>query len=107
MRVAADTPAGAATDLAEDLVRQGMPFREAHGVVGKVVRDSVERGIPLEELVMTEPRLGPEALAALEPGASVRRRVSPGGAGSASLATQLRLARARLEDQEAWLAEHR
>ena len=38
---------------------------------------------------MTEPRLGPDALSALEPGASVRRRTSPGGAGPSSVAAQL------------------
>jgi argininosuccinate lyase len=103
MRAAADAPASAAADLAEDLVRGGMPFREAHILVGKVVREAVERGIPLEELVMTEPRLGPDALSALEPGASVRRRTSPGGAGASSVATQLESARSRLADQEAWL----
>jgi len=69
------------------------------------VRESVERGIPLDELIMTEPKLGPDALAALEPGASVRRRTSPGGGGTASVAAQLEAARARLADQEARLAK--
>ena len=105
MRAAADTPSSAATDLAEDLVRNGTPFREAHSLVGKLVRESVERGIPLDELIMTEPKLGPDALAALEPGASIRRRTSPGGAGTASVAAQLEAARARLTDQEGRLAK--
>jgi argininosuccinate lyase len=103
MRAAADAPTSAAADLAEDLVRGGTPFREAHALVGKLVRESVVRGIPLDELVMTEPRLGPDALSALEQGASVRRRVSPGGAGASSVAAQLEAARTRLGDQEAWL----
>ena len=103
MRAAADSSLTAAVDLAEDLVRRGVPFREAHGIIGHLVRQSVERGIPLEELVMTEPRLGPDALFALEAGASVRRRTSPGGAGPASVAIQLDAARARIADQEAWL----
>jgi len=105
MRSAADAPASVAADLAEDLVRGGMPFRDAHALVGKLVRESVERGIPLDELIMTEPKLGPDALAALEPGASVRRRTSPGGAGTASVAAQLEAARARLADQEGRLAK--
>jgi argininosuccinate lyase len=103
MKAAADSPLTAAVDLAEDLVRQGVPFREAHGIVGNLVRQAVERGIPLEELVMTEPRLGPDALFALEPGASVKRRTSPGGAGPSSVAKQLDNARARIADQETWL----
>src|SRR5207249_677118 len=105
MRQAADAPSSAAADLAEDLVRGGMPFRDAHAVVGKLVRESVERGIPLDELIMTEPKLGPDALAALEPGASIRRRTSPGGAGTASVAAQLEAARGRLADQESRLAK--
>jgi argininosuccinate lyase len=105
MRTAADVPSSAAADLAEDLVRGGMPFRDAHAIVGKIVRESVERGIPLDELIMTEPKLGPDALAALEPGASVRRRTSPGGGGTASVAAQLEVARARLADQEGRLAK--
>jgi argininosuccinate lyase len=39
-----------ATDVADLLVRRGMPFREAHGVVGGLVRDALERGVPLSEL---------------------------------------------------------
>ena len=105
MRAAADAPASVAADLAEDLVRSGMPFREAHALVGRLVRESVERGIPLDELIMTEPKLGPDALAALEPGASVRRRTSPGGGGTASVAAQLEAARARLADQEGRLGK--
>lgn len=99
MQAAADDPTSAAADLAEDLVRTGMPFREAHGIVGNLVRQSVERGIPLEELVMTEPVLGPDALAALEPGASVQRRTTPGGAGPAAVKIQLEAARARLSER--------
>jgi argininosuccinate lyase len=105
MRTAADAPASAAADLAEDMVRAGTPFRDAHALVGKLVRESVERGIPLDELIMTEPKLGPDALAALESGASVRRRTSPGGAGTASVAAQLESARTRLADQEGRLAK--
>jgi len=103
MQRAADTASSAATDLAEDLVRRGTPFREAHGIVGNLVRQSLERGIPLDELVMTEPRLGPEALALLEPGAAVRRRSSPGGAGPNPLAAQLTAVRSRLDAQKSWL----
>jgi len=99
MAAAADQPATAATDLAEHLVREGMPFREAHAVVGALVRQSIERSVPLDELVLSEPHLGPDALALLEPGAAVTRRTTPGGAGPEPVATQLRAARARLAVQ--------
>jgi argininosuccinate lyase len=103
MQAAADGAATAATDLAELLVRQGVPFREAHQAVGALVRQSVERGVALEELVMTGPCLGTNALALLEPGEAVRRRTTPGGAGPEPVRHQLAAARARLDEQRDWL----
>jgi argininosuccinate lyase len=105
MEAAADGAGTAATDLAELLVRQGVPFRDAHNTVGALVRQADERGIALEELVMTEPRLGPDALALLEPGEAVRRRTTPGGAGPEPVRHQLAAARTRLAQQQAWLEE--
>jgi argininosuccinate lyase len=104
MREAADGQHAAAVDLAEWLVQRGVPFREAHARVGALVRASTERGVGLDELVLTEPDLGPEALALLEPGAAVQRRTTKGGAGPASVAEQLVAARTTLDDQARWLA---
>jgi argininosuccinate lyase len=103
MREAADVAASSATDLAEHLVRGGMPFREAHAVVGSLVRQSVERHIPLQELVEAEPHLGAEALPLFEPGSAVRRRTTPGGAGPSPVAAQLDAARDKLRRQHQWL----
>jgi argininosuccinate lyase len=103
MRAAADDPAASATDLAEHLVESGVPFREAHAIVGSLVRQAVERGVGLEELVMTEPRLGPDALVLLEAGEAARRRRTPGGGGPEPLRLQLEAATARLTEQRAWL----
>jgi argininosuccinate lyase len=97
MRRAADGPAVAAVDLAEWLVEQGTPFRQAHAVVGSLVRDSLERGVPLSELVQSHPSLGAEAMALLEPGVAVTRRTTPGGAGPGPVATQQERFRHRLE----------
>jgi argininosuccinate lyase len=97
MRTAADTPAAAATDLAEMLVEQGVPFRDAHATVGALVRQAEERGVSLDELVLTEPSLGPDALPLLEPGRAVARRTTPGGAGPDAVEAQLIAARARLD----------
>jgi argininosuccinate lyase len=105
MEAAADGAGTAATDLAELLVRRGVPFRDAHNTVGALVRQADERGIALEELVMTEPHLGPDALALLEPGEAVRRRTTPGGAGPEPVRHQLAAARARLAEQQAWLEQ--
>jgi argininosuccinate lyase len=105
MTAAADSPANAATDLAEHLVESGTPFREAHAIVGGLVRQTVERGVPLDELVANDPRLGPDALPLLEPGSALRRRTTPGGGGPEPVARELEAAAARLDRQRAWL-EH-
>jgi argininosuccinate lyase len=89
MQAAADTPSGAAVDLAEWLVSRGMPFRQAHAVVGSLVRDALERHVPLGELVEAHPALGAEAVALLEPGVAVTRRTTPGGAGPGPVAVQM------------------
>jgi argininosuccinate lyase len=89
MAASADTPTSVATDLAEHLVRGGMPFRDAHAVVGALVRRSLDEGIALRQLVEAEPSLGPDALPLLDRGASVRNRTSPGGAGPEPVAAQL------------------
>ncbi len=90
MRAAADTPSAAAVDLAEWLVERGMPFRKAHAVVGAMVRDSLERRVPLSELVEAHPALGPDAAGLLVPGVAVTRRTTPGGAGPGPVAAQMK-----------------
>jgi argininosuccinate lyase len=97
MQQAADSPYAAATDLAELLVERGKPFREAHALVGGLVRDSLERHVPLAELVEAHPELGAEAAELLAPGRSVTRRTTPGGAGPDAVAVQLERFARRLE----------
>jgi argininosuccinate lyase len=97
MQEAADTPSSAAVDLAEYLVAEGMPFREAHALVGSLVRDSIERHVPLVELVEAHPALGTPALGLLEAGVAVARRTTPGGAGPKPVAEQLSRFRQRLD----------
>jgi argininosuccinate lyase len=97
MQAAADSPYAAATDLAEQLVLTGTPFREAHAIVGALVRDSIERRVPLADLVAAHPSFGEADRALLEPGVAVTRRTTPGGAGPAAVAVQLDRYRARLQ----------
>jgi argininosuccinate lyase len=103
MEAAADSPFAAAVDLAEWLVGRGMPFREAHGVVGALVHDALERHVPLGELVEAHPALGSEAAGLLEPGVAVQRRTTPGGAGPGPVAEQLRRFEQLLADTAARL----
>jgi len=82
MAEAAADPALGATDLTEELVRRGRPFREAHEAVGKLVRLAEERGVSLRDLqakdLATE-KVPPEALVALDPAQAIVRRTLPGG----------------------------
>ena len=89
MAAAADDQTAAATDLAEWLVGRGTPFRDAHAIVGELVRRSVDTGTPLGELVERDERLGAEAAALVAPGVAVRRRTSPGGGGPEPVAVQI------------------
>jgi argininosuccinate lyase len=96
MQAAADSPYAAATDLAEHLVAHGTPFRDAHALVGALVRRALAGEGSLAALVEAEPALGPDAARLLEPGMAVSRRTTPGGAGPGPVATQLTRFRAQL-----------
>ena len=96
MAEAASSPYAAATDLAELLVVRGVPFREAHGIVGEHVRRALAGEGALADLVGADDRLGPDAVALLAPGASVANRTSPGGGGPATVAAQLQRFRTRV-----------
>ncbi|CAA9339541.1 MAG: Argininosuccinate lyase, partial [uncultured Gemmatimonadaceae bacterium] len=80
-----------ATDLADLLVRQGATFREAHGVVGRLVLEAESRGcelsaLPAELFAAAHPCLTSEAVAdALSAAASVARREIAGGTGPAAV----------------------
>jgi argininosuccinate lyase len=97
MEAAAGSATMAATDLAEWLVARGTPFRDAHAVVGSLVRAALEPGArPLAELVAADSRLGPGAAALVAPGAAVARRTTPGGGGPRPVAAEMERFRARL-----------
>ena len=73
-----------ATDLADYLVRKNMPFRQAHGVVGRIVAHCQARGVELEDLGLAELQAFSELIAAdvmavLSVEGSVNSRVSAGG----------------------------
>jgi argininosuccinate lyase len=91
----------AATDVADLLVRRGLPFREAHGVVAGLVRYALDAGKPLselsrEELVGHSPLLDDEFYALLRDGAWLETKRSQGGTSLARVREQLERARAAL-----------
>jgi argininosuccinate lyase len=92
----------AATDIADLLVRRGMPFREAHGVVAGLVRRAISSGRSLSELDVSElaeasPLLDEEFYAVLRDGAWLESKVSEGGTSLARVREQLERARAALQ----------
>jgi len=97
----------AATDLADLLVRRGMPFREAHGMVGGLVRAAVERGKRLSELSDEElgelvPALSPgDVRSLLEQRSWLESKVSEGGTALPRVREQLDRARQALEESGA------
>ena len=103
MADAAASPYSSATDLAEWLVGRGTPFREAHAAVGELVRRSLAGEGSLAELAAADDRLGPEAAALLEPGASAARRNTRGAGGPEAVAAQLERFRERIETDAARL----
>ncbi|MGO9499232.1 MAG: argininosuccinate lyase [Solirubrobacteraceae bacterium] len=91
----------AATDVADLLVRRGVPFREAHGVVAALVRRSIEQGKPLsaltaEELAAQSPLLDDEFYAVLRDGEWLESKRSQGGTSLERVREQLDRARAAL-----------
>jgi argininosuccinate lyase len=83
----------AATEVADLLVRRGVPFREAHGIVGGLVRDAVERGKSLSELSPGELRERSEHLdesfyEVLKRSSWLESKTIAGGTSSAALAKQ-------------------
>ena len=108
-RLAALAPQGfaLATDIAEWLVRQRVPFREAHELAGACVRLCEERGIELAELTDADfaaisPRLLPEVRSVLTVAGSLASRSGYGGTAPGRVAEQLVRLRAALAAELTW-----
>ena len=92
----------AATDIADLLVRRGVPFRESHAIVGGLVRHAVDEGKQLSELTQEElgrfsDQLDDEYYAVLSNGSWLESKVSEGGTSSVRVREQLERARAILQ----------
>jgi argininosuccinate lyase len=101
MAAAAADEMAAATDIADLLVRRGMPFREAHGVVGGLVRHALERDIALseidrDELARHSELLDDEYYEVLGEGSWLDSKLSRGGTSAAAIERQLEIARESL-----------
>ncbi len=94
LREAAADPELLATDVAEDLVGRGIPFRQAHEAVGAHLRAHAGTFSPSE--ISTLPGANDATARLLDPASALARRASPGGPGPIAVAHQLETARSRL-----------
>ncbi|MDP9094347.1 MAG: argininosuccinate lyase [Actinomycetota bacterium] len=108
-RLSAAAPAGfaLATDVAEWLVRTGVPFREAHEISGAFVSLCEEHGLELDEvsdeqLAGVDPRLTPEVRGVLSVAGAIRARSSAGGTAPARVAEQSAQLADEVHAQVAW-----
>ena len=90
-----------ATDLADYLVRKRVTFREAHGAVGRLVREAEEKNIdlaalPFSSFAAAHASFGTDVLNELKPETSLGHREIPGGTGLSAVRSQLEAARALL-----------
>jgi argininosuccinate lyase len=89
-----------ATDLADYLVRKGVPFREAHGVTGKAVRLAAEKGVSLDKLTLNDwQALGPfeaDVEQVFDPLKSIEQRNAIGGTSPQSVKEQIQKAKEML-----------
>jgi argininosuccinate lyase len=102
MRRAAGEDFATATDLADYLVRKGLPFRQAHEVVGRVVRHASDTGRTLEALALDDlrrfsPLFAADVTAAITVEASLRARAVTGGTAPDAVRRALETARALLK----------
>ena len=98
----------AATDLADYLVGKGMPFRDAHEVVGRLVLACEREGRTLQDLTAAQlvahaPEFGPDVLAAVDIDTLVARRTTTGGTGHDAVRAQLAMASDAIAADAAWL----
>jgi argininosuccinate lyase len=110
-RLTAAAPSGfaLATDVAEWLVRQGVPFREAHEIAGSFVSYCEQRGVDLadvpdEQLADIDPRLRADVRGVLSVEGALRARSSVGGTAPDRVAEQLAALADEVRAHERWAA---
>ncbi|HHV06820.1 MAG TPA: argininosuccinate lyase [Firmicutes bacterium] len=93
-----------ATDLADYLAKRGLPFREAHAVIGRLVQlcldqDKILEDLTLEDLQQASPLFESDALKVLTPEAVVAARISYGGTAPEQVKLQLEQVQAMLKSR--------
>jgi argininosuccinate lyase len=101
LRAVASNPALLATEAADYLVRKGIPFRQAHDIVGQVLREAEKQGVPfttlsLEKLKQMSPAFDANFAASLSVDAALAAKKVPGGTAPESVRTAIADLEARL-----------
>src|SRR6266498_3554066 len=112
MRAAAAEGETTAVDLAEALVRAGVPFRQAHAAVAAAVRAAAERGtrlagLPADQLAAIHPQLAAAAGEVLSVDGSLAAKVTPGSTEPSRVAEQLTVLEVTAATARAWAVEFR
>ena len=110
MTLAANDALIAATDLADHLAQRGVPFRQAHEIVGRIVRAAETSGHGLADFSLDELQQFSGAFEASAVGLSAQQVVAArtvyGGTAPQQVSVQVRTAAERLEVHRAWLEQH-
>jgi argininosuccinate lyase len=111
-RLVAAAPVGytLATEVADWLVRRGVPFRDAHEITGRLVALAAARECALEEvsdadLAVVSPALTPQVREVLSVRGALSARVTPGSTGPGPVADQLVVVQDRLDRWRSWASE--
>ena len=112
MRAHAERGYTNATDAADYLAKKGLPFREAHEVVGKLVKHCVVNktdlgSLSLETFKQFSPLFEGDIFDAIALETVVNRRTTRGGTGAKAVELQMKVAELREENLGAWVAAHR
>ena len=102
--------ASLATEVAEWLVRRGVPFREAHETTGALVALCISRECGLDEvsdadLAAISPHLTPEVRVVLDVRGALASRIAPGSTGPGPVADQLAAVQFSVDNWRAWAAD--
>ena len=103
LRTVASNPALLATEAADYLVRKGIPFRQAHDLVGKVLREAEQRGLPwtslpLDALKAISPAFDSDLDASLTLDAALASKKVPGGTSLESVRSAIIALQKQLQD---------
>jgi argininosuccinate lyase len=110
MRAAAEQGFTNATDAADYLASKGVAFREAHEIVGKIVKYCLERGTALHELTLQEfqsfsPAFQDDIFESLRLEAVVNRRTTRGGTANSSVQKQIELIEKLISTRSTWCGD--